>query len=120
MNTCMLSLTWHSPVNEYLSAYIINIDGENIVNKTDNLNASLNSFALLLYCGNYSVSLQAFDICGRVSNSTPVITVTPEEFPFSLITPDPIGPGGSPECSKSTSPGMYLIFHPNHKSFLFS
>ena len=114
---CVLSLTWNSPVNynlEYLSGYMVNIDGENIVNKTDNLNTTLNSFPLPLDCGSHSVSLQAFDICNRVSNSTPVVTVTPEEFPFSLITPDPgptAGTGGAPECSGSTIRGMVCILY---------
>ena len=111
MNTCMLYLFWKSPVNynlEYLSGYMINIDGENIVNKTDNLNESLNFITLFLYCGIHNVSVQAVDICDRVSNSTPVVTVTPERFPFSLITPDPVAI--APECSESTTRGMYLQY----------
>ena len=115
MSTCILSLTWNSPVNEYLSGYIVNVDGENIVNKTDNLNATLNYFSLPLHCGTHNVSLRAFDICGRVSNSTPVIIVAPEEFPFSLITPADLTVS---KCSESTTQGMYLIFHPNCKSFI--
>ena len=50
-DNCMVHLAWNSPVNynlAYLSGYKINLDGENIINKTDNLNTSCNLFALLL------------------------------------------------------------------------
>ena len=113
VDSCVLHLAWNSPVNynlEYLSGYMINLDGENIINKTDNLNTSCNLFALLLVCDTRSVSLQAFDICGRVSDSTPAVTVTPEEFLFSQITSDPTATaGGSSGSSKSTAQGFYIV-----------
>lgn len=103
INTCNLHISWNSPVNynlEYLSRYMINLDGENIVNKTDNLNASLNFFTLSLDCGTYRVSIKAIDICDRVSNNTPAVMVTPDKVPFSLSTSGPTATtGGPPECS---------------------
>ena len=109
-DSCTIHLAWNSPVNynlEYLSGYMINVDGMNVVNKTENLNASYNLFALLLYCNNYNVSIQAIDICDRVSNSTKVATVIPEEFIFSQVTSDPTATtGGSPGSSESSATGM--------------
>ena len=72
---------------------MINLDGGNILKQTTLIRTSYNLFTLLLYCGTHNVSLQAFDICGRVSDSTPAVIVTPEEL-FLKITSDPTASTG--------------------------
>ena len=111
-NSCSVHLVWNSPADtdlEYLSSYMVYINGKNVANKTENINESSNLFALLLYCAPYNVSLRAVNRCDRASNSTPDVTVVPKNFLYSEFTGDvyPTTDAGGPPATESQINGKF-------------
>ena len=64
--------------------YMIQIDGHNVVNKTNSDNSTLNQFAhFLCTCGPHTVSISAVNICHRVGPSTSNVTLDPKPLSSS-------------------------------------
>lgn len=82
MQRCVLHLAWSSPSNieiGHIMTYMIKIDGNNSVNKSNTDNSTQNLFAQsVCTCGPRNVSISAVNICHRVGPSTPNVTLSPQ------------------------------------------
>ena len=90
---CVLHLAWSSPSDiavEHVMTYMIVINGNNSVNKTNSDNSTRNLIAhSMCTCGPHTVSISAVNICHRVGQSTPNVTLHPEPLSNSSACPAP-------------------------------
>ena len=95
MGRCILHLTWSAPDNipvEDVDHYMIHINGENVINETNN-NSIRNLIAHpVCVCGSHIVSITGVDKCNRVGQRTPNMTVVSKPLPNLTCHSEPAEP----------------------------
>lgn len=113
---CIVHLSWSFPNNIAtgdVSHFTVYINGTNIINETNNINESLTLAAYpVCSCATHNISISAVNRCGRVSPSTPNITLMDQRPYFPVeCSDDTTMPAEPPNGATRNEPKCMSILH---------
>ena len=124
--SCTVHLSWNSPINtavRYVDHYMVHINGRHVINESSDENITSTTYSACS-CAPHNVSIRAVNRCGHIGQSTPNITLIPEDkkpLPTLVCNQSPSRPitevtTGTPPDNKPCHVNRKLSCHciPNH------